>query len=131
MHCNGLDLEYWPMVKHEVERAFRANHDRMDIDDIELALKEKRMQLWAIHDGEIRCVFVTQIVSYKKNKSVRIITVTGIDHQSWLKLGCDTLTQWGKENGCNMMEMLGRKGWEKSLKKEGFEEPEIFMTKHF
>jgi hypothetical protein len=131
MHCNGLDLQYWPLVKHEVERALRANTVRLDIDDIENALKEKNMQLWAIHDGEIKCVFVTQIVSYKRCKAVRVITVTGIDHQEWLKLGCDTLVSWGKESGCTMLEMQGRKGWEKSLKAQGFEDPEISMTKHF
>jgi hypothetical protein len=131
MHCNGLDLTYWPLVKHEVERALRSNTDRIDMDDIEKALQEKRMQLWAIHDGEIKCVFVTQIVSYKTCKAVRVIAVTGTDHQEWLKLGFDTLVKWGQENGCSMMEMQGRKGWEKPLKKLGFEEPEILMTKHF
>jgi hypothetical protein len=131
MHCNGLDLAYWPLVKHEVERAFRSNHDRMDIDDIELALNEKRMQLWAIHDDEIKCVFVTRIMDYGKCKSVRVISVTGVNHHEWLALGCDTLVRWGKENGCTMLEMQGRRGWENPLKALGFEEPQILMTKHF
>jgi endonuclease IV len=131
MYCNGLDLQYWPLVKHEVERAFRSNHDRMDINDIELALQEKRMQLWAIHDGEIKCVFVTQIINHAKCKAIRVITVTGIDHQEWLKLGVDTLVQWGQEIGCTMLEMQGRRGWEKPLKAQGFDEPQILMTKHF
>jgi hypothetical protein len=131
MICCGLDLEFWPLVKHEVERAFRGNFHRLDLDDVELALKEKRMQLWAIHDGGVKCVIVTQIVNYYKCKAVRVLTVTGIDHKEWLQLGFDTLMAWGKENGCSLMEMQGRKGWEKPLKQLGFEEPEILMTKHF
>jgi hypothetical protein len=131
MICCGLDLQYWPLVKNEVERALRGNTLRLDIDDIELALAEKRMQLWCIHENEIKCVFVTQIVTYKNCKAVRVITVTGIDHQEWLKLGCETLERWGKESGCSIIEMQGRKGWEKSLKAEGFTEPELIMTKHF
>jgi hypothetical protein len=131
MICCGLDLEFWPLVKHEVERAFRSNFDRMNLDDVELALKEKRMQLWAIHDGGIKCVIVTQVVNYYKCKAVRVLTVTGINHKEWLQLGFDTLTAWGKENGCTLIEMQGRKGWEKPLKQLGFEDPEILMTKHF
>jgi hypothetical protein len=131
MICCGLDLEFWPLVKHEVERAFRSNLDRMDIDDIEQALIDKRMQLWVIHEGEIKCVIVTQIVNYYKCKAVRVLTVTGLGHKEWIQLGFDTLAAWGRENGCSLMEMQGRKGWEKPLKKLGFEDPEILMTKHF
>jgi hypothetical protein len=129
--CCGLDLEFWPLVKHEVARAFRYNSDRMDIDDIEQSLHDKTMQLWAIHDGNIKCVFVTEIVTYAKCKAVRIVTVTGIKHEEWLPLGVDTVVRWGKEHGCTMLEMLGRRGWEKPLKALGFIEPQIMMTKHF
>jgi hypothetical protein len=128
--CCGLDIEFWPIVKDHVARAFRYNADRMDINDIEEAIKDKRMQLWAIHDGVIKCVIVTQIVSYDKCNAVRVVTVTGDNYEQWLEMGCDTIAAWGQAHGCTLMEMMGRRGWEKPLMRLGFKEPQILMTKY-
>ena len=127
--CVGLDLALWPDVKGQIARAFRYNADRMSIDDIEECLHDKTMQLWGIHDGTLRCVIVTEIVTYPLARALRVITVTGDDHSKWLALGVATLTAWGQENGCTLMEMTGRRGWEKPLMQLGWQQPQIMMTK--
>lgn len=129
MICCGLNLEYWDYVKDDIERALKADFGRMTIEDLRSSIENKTAQLWAIHDGAIHAVMTTEIINYPQLNAVRIMTVTGKDSEQWLDLLIDTISRWGAENGADVVEFVGRKGWEKVLTKRGFGETQIFMTK--
>ena len=129
MHCVGLDLAYWPLVKDAIQEALGRDGGRLSIDDMYALIKNNDMQLWAIHDGSIHAVMTTEIINYKQMRSVRIITVTGKDSEQWLDLLIETIDAWGAENGATAIEFVGRKGWEKVLSNRGFGNTQIFMTK--
>jgi len=129
MICTGLDLKYWEFVKHELDRALTSEYNRITIDDVYVMIQNKDAQLWALHNGITKAVMVTQIVEYKRLKAVKIWLVTGTELDTWLDTLIETVSAWGKENGCSVMEFTGRKGWEKVLNKKGFNDSKISMTK--
>jgi hypothetical protein len=129
MICVGLDLKYWDDVKDEIQLALDGNGGMVYADDLLIKIKNKKVQLWGLHDGVLRAVMTTEVIEYLHYKSVRIITVTGKDLDAWLDVLIDTIAQWGKEQGAECMEFVGRKGWEKILSKKGFANTQIFMTK--
>ena len=129
MVCVGLELQYWPQVKDDIEQALKGDSGRLTIDDVYEFILDKKMQLWAIHDGEIHAVMTTEIVDYSQLRAVRIITVTGKDSEQWLDLLIETVSAWGAENGAHVVEFVGRKGWEKVLTKRGFGDTQVFMTR--
>lgn len=129
MHCVGLDLKYWDNVKESIATALKLDGGRISINDIKDAVEDKEMQLWALHDGELKAVMVTEIVDYKQLRAIRIVTVSGHSMDSWLDVLIDTVSRWGAEKGAHVIEFVGRKGWEKTLTKKGFGDTQVFMTK--
>ena len=126
MNCVGLDLEYWPLVKDDLEKAL---DDTATIDDVYQFIKDKKVQLWALHDGEISAVMTTTIICYARYKAVRILAVSGIDMDKWLDCLIDTLSKWGKSQGAESLEFFGREGWKRILTNKGSGEVRIFMTR--
>lgn len=127
--CVGLDREYWPIVKNEVERALAGDGGRMTIDDLYAMLDKGTAQIWALHNGDLKAVMTTQILNYPQIRAVRIITVTGKEMELWLDVLIDTISRWGKEQGADVIDFVGRVGWDKVLSKRGFVNKQIFMTK--
>jgi len=39
------------------------------------------------------------------------------------------LSEWGKDHGCECLELCGRRGWERSLKKVGFKPTFVSLSK--
>jgi hypothetical protein len=118
--CVGLDLDKWDYVKDGLQAALDVDHNKYTLDDIKNALDAQRMQLWCIHDGVIKCVFVTEIVNYPNSKVLQCIALRGETPQEWIKLLLDSMYLYAKDNQCDVMETGGRKGWEKMFKQHGW-----------
>jgi hypothetical protein len=48
--------------------------------------------------------------------------IGGKDLESWKQPIVDALAEFGKLNGCDRIEFMGRRGWVKSLKQIGWKE---------
>ena len=126
MKCVGLDLTFWALIKNDLAKAIDY---RSTIDDVHQFILDGKVQLWALHDGEISAVMTTEIVCYSQIKAIRVLAVSGENMDLWLDCLIDTLSEWGKEKGAELIEFYGRKGWEKVLTTKGFGETQIFMTR--
>lgn len=74
---------------------------------------EGTSQLWTQIeiDGCIGAI-ITDIESYHNGRKVlRIVALGGDDLKSWGRLGLDRIEAFAKEEDCNSVEMVGRKGW--------------------
>jgi hypothetical protein len=127
--CVGLNIKLWPQVKESIAEALLGDCGRITVEDIKDAVEARKMQLWAIHDGQIRAVIVTELLNYPQLRILRVVTVSGTGMDKWLDLLEDTLTSWGREHGAQAIEFSGRKGWERVLSKRGFSFPQIQMVK--
>lgn len=129
MYCVGLDLQYWDKVKDALSEALYCDSGGISIDDIKNALDGQQMQLWCVHDGDMKAVIVTEIVDYPQYRAARFVAVTGDNMQEWLDLLIDTISRWGAEKGAHAIEFAGRLGWKKVLEPKGFTNPLLMMTK--
>ena len=118
-------MEYWPLVKDDVNKALDGT---LTVDDIYQKLLKHEAQLWVVHDGEIKAIIVSEIVDYPQIRTIRALAMTGKDLEQWLDMMIETISKWGIENGAHIIEAGGRMGWKKVLEKRGFKNPKIYMT---
>jgi hypothetical protein len=80
-------------------------------------------------DGNIKSILVTRIAVYHNLKAVTVLFITGQELESWFDTACDTIGNWGKSQGCTVIEATGRMGWSRYLDKKGFVDKNMTMAK--
>ena len=107
---------YWPIVEGWVESALEHADDLYSKEYIFASLMNRDMQLWLIlkDDKPIACC-VSKVNVYPIAKTICAFIVAGSDSDSWIDELTDTLSKFGKENGCSVIEAHGRMGWKKKL----------------
>lgn len=98
---------------------FKRLTDRMDgrywPEDIADAVRRRDMQLWVVLRGdELRGIILTQVVVWPRVKVCCLFGVAGYGVREWLHVR-EQLRQWGREQGCAVMEVSGRHGWQRLL----------------
>lgn len=119
--CCGLDLKFWPAAKEYLKEAIRLN-GCLDADDVLYLIKQEKMQLWGIHDGDLKAVMVTEVGIYPKKKVLHGVLIGGHEMYLWDEVVVKTLELFAQELGASHIEMTGRRGWVKHLNKFGFKE---------
>jgi hypothetical protein len=128
--CVGLDLKFWPVAKEYLKASIAMNRGALNEEDVYNLIQSKDMQLWGIHDGDLKAVFTTQIVNYQREKRLRLVMIGGHEVDRWEQITSEAMDKFAKENDCSGIELWGRRGWVKRLKKYGYEEYETVVIKH-
>lgn len=108
-----------------IQDALDVGQNTHDFKDIVDGVLSGHMQLWA---GEEGCA-ITEIVVYPNKKVLHVFLAAGKLEQI-TKMHKDAV-EWGKTQGCDGMTLSGRPGWKKILKKEGWEQQQIVLSKEF
>lgn len=107
--CNNSGL-YWPLeIKKELEAG---NH-----------------QLWvAWARDRIRACLVTTLEASQRAAWLRGILCSGEDPDDWME-HLETIEQWALAQGCSMIHLMGRPGFERWLKPMGYRKTHTLMEK--
>ncbi len=105
------------------------NRGAFTAEDIHQLILDKQMQLWGVHDGDLKAVFITQVVEYIRIKRLRLVLIGGHEMDGWEQIVSESMDKFAKENGCSGIELWGRKGWLKRLAKYGYQEYETVIIK--
>ena len=117
----GLD-DIWLDVYPFIDKAADYSDGKYSTGDVLYLLKKGDMQLWVAYNDQTICsACVTQVYDYPKARRLFVQFCGGFDIESWL-FHLKTLMQWGHDNNCKHVEIAGRKGWVKKLKRFGFKE---------
>ena len=127
--CCGLELRFWDAAKEYLKDAIALNRGEFDLEDIHKLILEKKMQLWGIHDGELKAVMVTEVIEYPRQKRVRVVLIGGSEMDTWLEVAVEAMDRFKELNGADGIEILGRKGWVKTLAQHGYKEYETVIIK--
>ena len=73
-------------------------------------------------EDSIDGVVVTQFTVYPRKKVFTILLCCGDNLNQWYGPIFDMLYQFASLNGCNLAEVIGRKGWVRRLKDDGFKQ---------
>ena len=107
-HTSSLDeLE---RLAHHIEAALAYSGDTHSLLHVVDAIKDGSAQFFPLENS----VIVTEIVDYPKRAVCRI-WLAGGDMDELVEAE-KSIVEWAKSHGCDGMEIIGRKGWERQLK---------------
>ena len=102
-------LDEYERLMHHIEAALAyAGHSHTALDVLD-AIKDGRAQFFPYENS----VIVTEIVDYPQRSTCRIWLAGG--DMKELMQGEKEVSEWAKGLGCDAMEIIGRKGWERQL----------------
>lgn len=116
---------------HEIEGQLRplirklGSHlgNRFDEDTLVAALVAGRMDLWISFDetGAIVCFAATAVHEYPLRKVFSCIFCAGDHMDLWADKMMSMLMDYARDCGCASIELTGRPGWTRFLKRYGFD----------
>ncbi len=123
----GITSQYvepaWEYVEGYIANALKYGIGEYLPEDIKIACKEQRMQLWIKYeDEEVKGAFVTQILDYPRVKVLLVLLLGGNEFIKWRDEVDEVLLRFGKEHNCKFVEGFGRKGWGNYLKDFNYKE---------
>ena len=119
----------WPSIAEKFSAIAETTRGRYSTNDILQEITENKQQIWLareMHDDSIVMVCTTEIRQYPNIKTLFISDLAGDSWQRWLWV-LRHMEAFGKEQGCEMAELEGRKGWKKILK--DYREEKIILSK--
>lgn len=123
---------YWPDASVLIEKSLQYSDHKYTLQSIEHSLLKDESQLWLARDEKDRllCACVTTIVIYPNDKRLSILFCGGEGARDWLCF-IQVLKSFALNHGCSAMEIYGRRGWVKLLKRYGFKESGVILTNRF
>lgn len=103
-----------PILEPILRRSTELTSGRLFPDDVFRGVADGHMQLWAITEEDLRVLglVVTEIMQYPAKRACLIFQLAGHDIRRWIHF-LEDLEMWAKGQGCQMMEIQGRRGWAK------------------
>ena len=120
----------WPVAAPELQRALDKAGGENSLTDILALIVNERMQLWAIQSGPLLFAFgVTELKRYGQMSICRIVLWAGHSLEQH-KYAVGDIEQFALEQGCSVVEWVGRPGFEKPMKEQGYKKQYVLMRKH-
>lgn len=121
--------DWWATVLPWLEAVERRSKGKESVARLRAGLEDEALQLWLWYRGELRALAVTEVVQYPGARMVRVRICTGRDRHEWLAAGLAAIEQWGRTLGCDAVEPIARRGWQRDLKALGYRCDHLIMTK--
>jgi len=120
----------WEYVEDYIADALKHGIGEYLPEDIKIACKEQRMQLWIKYEEDkVKGAFVTQILDYPRVKVLLVLLLGGNEFIKWRDEVDEVLQRFGKEHDCKFVEFFGRKGWGNYLKDINYKEQVRMFSK--
>ncbi len=113
----------WPNVRHLVHKALKQGNGEYEESDIFDALIKANMQLWWGNET----ILITEIAVYPQKKACIMLPAAGKSEE--LGQGLPMLELWAKAQGCDAMQIYGRKGWKRALAEHGYADKHVHLRK--
>ena len=122
------DIEtMWPFIEGYMKRAAKYTYGRFEAEDIKEGLLKNPQQLWvAFNDKKIYGAVVTEVTKYPRMTALTVHFLAGDDFESWKDPMLKLVQQFGKDNGCKLIDSYGRPGWERVWANYGYTKRFIF-----
>lgn len=111
--------------KSQIEGALSYAGGSHTFEDIQALVEAGSLQYWP----GVRSVIITEIIQAPQQRLLNFFLAGG--EMAELEAMYPLVEQWGREKGCNVATMSGRKGWERSFltRREGWEPKLVVFEK--
>lgn len=102
-----------------LDKAIAFSDGKETLENIKRQVERRDMQFWVVVDFskppfEILAAFVTRIECHPKKKVLSIPYLGGKEAERWLD-NIAIIEDFARSNGCESVEVIGRRGWIKKL----------------
>ena len=125
----------WSLVEKDIKSALAYSSQLTDSDFVFDTAKEGKFQLWVLWDKNQKKtidkyfgVVVTEIIKRKFGKVCHIYIMTGRQRTKWQHL-INKVEDFAKEEGCKMMELIARPGWQRVLNAFDYKRTHVVLEK--
>jgi len=125
----------WSLVEKDIKSALAYSGQLTDSDYVFETAKEDKFQVWVIWDKKEKQtsdkyfgVVVTEIIKRKYGKVCHVYIVTGRQMSKWQHL-ISRVEEFAKDEGCKMMELIARPGWQKVYNNHGYKKTHVVLEK--
>ncbi len=102
---------YWDEASEFLAPAIEAYPDAgLDIETTRQLIEQRVWQLWVV---EGYAAAVTEIATTYGQKVCTILLLGGRERELWFGQMLEVIEGWARANGCDRMNVVGRKGWER------------------
>jgi hypothetical protein len=118
---------HWSNIEGILDRLV---DEKLNKDDIYNLVSSGEWVLWIAmipETKEITTTVITSFIYYPQITNLRIVLLSG-DNEDW-SMGIEILEDFARANQCHDVEILGRKGWERTLKDRGYEFQNVTLSK--
>ena len=124
----------WSLIEKDIRQALAYSSQLTDSNFVFEIAKQNKFQIWVLWDKEQKeqnkyfGVVVTEIIKRKLGKVCHIYIMTGRQRHKWQYLIKD-IEEFAKNEGCLMMELIARPGWQKVLNNFGYKKTHVVLEK--
>ena len=125
----------WGVVEKDIKNALAYSSQLTDSEFVLETAKEDKFQVWVLWDESQKKtvdkyfgVVVTELITRKFGKVCHIYIATGRQRTKWQHLIND-VEKFAKEEGCKMMELIARPGWQKVLNLFDYKRTHVVLEK--
>jgi hypothetical protein len=117
-------------VQNYIQDALEHSDYEISLDDIQSDIANQMRQLWIIKKDDLcLAAIVTRVFKTLDDRTIgRIEFAGGSKHKLWDHF-VDFVSHWFLEQGCQFIDIAGRKGWRKLYEKRGFKECLVILRK--
>lgn len=112
----------WPKVQPFMADAAHYTYGRYEAEDILTSILDYGHQLWIAFDSAstIKGAAVTSFNVYPRKKYLDLTFVGGEEGLTWKDPMLKMLQHWAHDTECDGIESIGRLGWAKIFKNDGY-----------
>ena len=108
-----------------IEAALDRGGNTHEFEDIVYAVKTGAMQFWPADDA---CA-ITEIIVYPRKRAFHVFLAGG--NMDTIVDMDESAVYYAKVNGCTIMSIAGRKGWQRVLSDKGYKNTLTVLMKEF
>ena len=125
----------WGLIDKDIRQALAYSSQLTDSNFVFETAKENKFQIWIIWDNNQKKtidkyfgVVVTELIKRKLGKVCHIFIATGKQRHKWQHLIKD-IEDFAKAEGCQMMELIARPGWQRVLNLFNYKRTHVVLEK--
>ena len=124
--------EVWPLIEGYARQMADRMPDDWPVEEIKRASAEREITLWLVWEPETKrhhALAATCVARRPSGKRILVIEFcAGHDSERWVHLISD-LEKFGRDNGCERIELRGRSGWARRLPEYRLERGDPLLAK--